>query len=180
MSDEFRSIVIGTGGLSVALLAALFLTVTRVPGASGVDGQKRVAHSAAVALACHVVHFSEELAHGFPERFPGLFGLRAWSVSFFVAFNLFWLVVWLISVVGLRIHLRMALFPIWFLALAAALNGVVHPLLAAAQRGYFPGLWTSPFVGLAGLLLLHRLFGFTSGRAGSPPTNGGILAGQEK
>jgi hypothetical protein len=54
-----------------------------------------------------------------------------------------------------------ALFPIWFLGIASTLNGIVHPLLSAVKQGYFPALWTSPFVGVAGALLVRRLVLFT-------------------
>jgi hypothetical protein len=36
----------------------------------------------------------------FYGRFPLVLGLRAWSPDFFVAFNLFWLTVWLLSATG--------------------------------------------------------------------------------
>jgi hypothetical protein len=37
------------------------------------------------------------------------------------------------------------------------LTGMAHPLMAAASGGYFPGLTTSPVIGVAGLLLWSRL-----------------------
>ena len=39
------------------------------------------------------------------------------------------------------------------------MNGLAHPLLAARTGGYFPGLFSSPLVGVVvGVLLLRRLF----------------------
>jgi hypothetical protein len=52
---------------------------------------------------------------------------------------------------------RLALFPIWFFALASIGNGIAHPVLAIIARGYFPGLVTSPIVGIVGILLWRRL-----------------------
>jgi len=52
-------------------------------------------------------------------------------------------------------------FPIWCFAIAAIVNGIAHPLLAVAARGYFPGLITSPVVGVVGVLLWIRLIALT-------------------
>jgi len=49
------------------------------------------------------------------------------------------------------------LFSIWFLAIASAVNGVAHPVLSLVSGGYFPGLWSSPLVGVAGVFLLRAL-----------------------
>ena len=75
----------------------------------------------------------------------------------FMAFNLVWLVLWLASIPGVYAGRTAAMFAAWFLALAGMLNGIAHPLLAAAAGGYFPGLVTSPFIGLSALLLWQRL-----------------------
>lgn len=79
------------------------------------------------------------------------------SFSFFVAFNVTWLVIWAVSVRVLRTGHRGAFFAAWFLAIAGMINGVAHPLLALAAGGYFPGLVSSPFVAAACLLLWLRL-----------------------
>jgi hypothetical protein len=102
-------------------------------------------------------HFGEELTTGFHTQFPQRFGLAPWPTSFFVVFNLAWLVIWCVAVALLRSGGRAAAFPIWFLAIAGLANGVVHPALAFSVGGYFPGLWTSPAIGIAGLLLLRWL-----------------------
>jgi hypothetical protein len=76
--------------------------------------------------------------------------------------------VWMLSLAVLERHPRVALFPLWFLAIGSAANGVAHPLLAAARGGYFPGLATSPLVGVAGVLLLASLARVTRPDAASP------------
>jgi len=53
--------------------------------------------------------------------------------------------------------MRAALFPLWFLAIASLANGVAHPLLSVQAGRYFPGLFTSPLVGVAGLALLRQM-----------------------
>jgi hypothetical protein len=160
LDDQLRSVLLGTAGLSVAAVAAVALTLTR-----GAIGQSReigaVTRLAMVALLTQAVHFAEELATGFQQRFPALFGLTPWSDGFFVAFNLFWLAIWAVSIWSLASRGRWVLFPLWFLAIAGCANGVAHPLLSLRAAGYFPGLFTSPFVGVAGAALLRRLLSAT-------------------
>jgi hypothetical protein len=45
----------------------------------------------------------------------------------------------------------------WFLAIACVANGVIHPILSLAVAGYFPGLWSSPLVGILGVGLLRSM-----------------------
>jgi len=115
------------------------------------------ARTLGLATVVQAVHFSEELATGFHEEFPAAFGLPAMPLSFFVGFNLTWLAIWVVSIAGLRSARPTALFAAWFLALAAMLNGIAHPLLALQAGGYFPGLWTSPIIAAAGYWLWLRL-----------------------
>jgi len=116
---------------------------------------------AIVAVGVQAVHFAEESTAGFYRDFPGLLGLAPWPPAFFVSFNLLWLVVWALGIRGVAARRRIWLFPLWFLGIASAANGVVHPLLAIRTGGYFPGLLTSPLVGVAGVVLLRRLAGVT-------------------
>jgi hypothetical protein len=162
VNDELRSILLGTAGLGAAAIAAAVLTVMRGGIAAGAAELRAAARVAAVAVLLQAAHFAEEAATGFRERFPELLGLAPWSPRFFVSFNLFWLAVWAQSLRGLAARRRLALFPLWFLALAGVANGVAHPLLAARVGGYFPGLFTSPLVGVAGLVLLRRLLRLTA------------------
>jgi Protein of unknown function with HXXEE motif len=99
----------------------------------------------------------EEFVTRFQDRFPALLGLPAWSQNFFVVFNLLWLSVWILSAVSLQRGYRFLLFPMWFFAIAAIANGVAHPVLAVVAGGYFPGLLSSPVVGVLGVLLWLRL-----------------------
>jgi hypothetical protein len=160
VNDNLRGILIGTSGLSAAAFAALLLAILRShhldPAA-----RERIARLFLIGLAAQCLHFMEESVTGFPERFPALLGLPAWPVDFFVAFNLTWLSIWILSAIGLHKGYWFALFPIWFFAIASIANGIAHPLLAVSVRGYFPGLITSPVVGVLGLLLARRLQALT-------------------
>jgi hypothetical protein len=162
MNEEFRSILIGTSGLVGAGGLALFLTLAGGPVNTDRIGLASTRRAAVVALLLQAAHFIEELTTGFPERFPPLFGLTPWPMTFFLAFNLFWLAAWALSIRGLSRRSRAALFALWFLSIGCVANGIAHPLLALRAGGYFPGLLTSPFAGLAGILLFRRLFGATS------------------
>jgi hypothetical protein len=116
------------------------------------------------AIILQAGHFVEESMTGFPRRFPQVIGLAPWPARFFFWFNLFWLATWVVSCWGLLARRRAALFPLWFLAIACVANGVAHPALALRTGEYFPGLFTSPVVGIAGVLLLKRLIAVTDHR----------------
>ncbi|MEZ5292818.1 MAG: HXXEE domain-containing protein [Vicinamibacterales bacterium] len=159
MTDEIRSVLLGTLGLDAALLAAGWLAVARRPRWAPAEAWRAVGVGAALALACQALHFGEELATGFHRRLPELLGLTSWSPALFVGFNLAWIGVWAASARAVTSGRRgpLLLFPLWFLGLASAVNGLAHPALSLRVGGYFPGLATSPLVGVAGVALLWRL-----------------------
>jgi hypothetical protein len=156
-----RSMLLGTAGLSVAAAAALLLTILRRPVDGDPIGRERTGRFFLIALAVQCLHFMEEFVTRFEDRFPALLGLPAWSENFFVVFNLLWLSVWILSAIGLQKGYRLALFPVWFFAMAAVANGIAHPALAVLAQGYFPGLISSPVVGVCGVLLWLRLHALT-------------------
>jgi hypothetical protein len=162
--EELRSILLGTAALIVAGGVALVLTLAR--GGVGADeGRIRAGvRAAAAAVVLQAAHFAEELATGFNERFPTLLGLDPWPLGFFVSFNLVWLAIWLLCIAGLKRRSWAALFPLWFLGIAGIANGVGHPAFAVRTGSYFPGLVTSPFVAIAGVLLVQRLVAITERR----------------
>lgn len=45
----------------------------------------------------------------------------------------------------------------WFWIVLELVNGFVHVLMAAVTRGYFPGVYTAPFLLLFSLILLQRI-----------------------
>lgn len=171
MSEELRSFLQGTIPLDVLLLTALYLTLTRASGLSDPRVRRRMIGLFAAAIAIQCAHFAEEWATGFNVRFPELVGLYPWSQTLWASFNFVWIAIWCLSLLGLTAGWRAALFPVWFLALACAVNGVAHPLLALAAGGYFPGLWTSPIAGIMGLVLLPRLARFTASDAQPQPAS---------
>ncbi len=161
MSLELRSFLLGTIPLDLLLLIALYLTLTRGPGSSDPAARRRVIRYFAAAIAIQAVHFAEEWVADFNVRFPDLLGLEPWSIELWAGFNLAWIAIWCLSLVGLRLCWRPALAPVWFLALACIVNCIAHPLLAVAAAGYFPGLWSSPVCGLIGVPLIALLNRFT-------------------
>lgn len=143
--------------LGLAALAAVVLARTRPSRPENVAERSAAARALALATAVQAVHFTEEATTGFPERLGALLGLPAMPMSFFVVFNLTWLLIWIISVPGIRTARAFAFFAAWFLAIAGMVNAIAHPLLAIASGGYFPGLVTSPLIGAAGVWLWFRL-----------------------
>jgi hypothetical protein len=169
MSNELSSIVVGTSGLTLAAIVALLLATSRQR--IGVADRPSIRRLAIFGVLLQTGHFTEETLTQFYVRFPELLGLAPWSETFFVSFNLVWVSVWVLSIALLKTYPRAAAFPIWFLGIASAANGVIHPALALASTGYFPGLWSSPLVGILGVVLLRKLASATSGQGASvgPP-----------
>ena len=166
MGPEFRSILVGTAGLSVAAIAAAVLTFTRAAPVAGSPALRSTIVAALVAIVAQSAHFVEEQLTGFPREFPPVVGLIPWPDDFFVGFNVFWIVVWSASCVAAARGPRAALFPLWFLSIASMANGVAHPALSLRAGGYFPGVLTSPLVGVMGIMLARQLFRATDGSAG--------------
>lgn len=67
----------------------------------------------------------------------------------------------MLGAVGVKCEIRIAYFPLWFFGVGMVGNAVWHPLLCLATGGYFPGLFTSPFAGIIGVMLLSRLWKLT-------------------
>jgi hypothetical protein len=170
MNDGFRSILPSAVVLGAAAVTALYLTLSRgwaEESRTHIRGAVRVV---LVAIFFQAGHFVEELSAGFHEQLPALFGLPPMPLQFFVSFNVAWLIIWSISTWGLTVHSRASLFPLWFLGIGCAMNGVAHPALSILAGGYFPGLLTSPVVGILGVILLRRLRDITHAVASSPNT----------
>jgi len=156
MDANLRSEIFGTLGLTPACAIALLLALFRRPSTS-VALRRRVLPIFVVTLLFQTFHIAEEFATHFYSRFPLTFGLVPWPLSFFLAVNMSWLAIWSAAIFGLQVGARLAFFAAWFLALTAVANGIGHPLLSFEVRGYFPGLITSPLLGIAGAFLCVRL-----------------------
>jgi len=143
--------------LGTLLLVSAAITVARPHWEGNSAGRRRFSWVAAGAILLQCIHFGEEYLTGFEVRFPAVFGRSPIPESVFVAFNLAWLGIWLGCLLGARAGRAVAIWPLWFLALALMLNGVAHPLLALRTGGYFPGLISAPIAGVMGLCLAIEL-----------------------
>lgn len=164
MNEGIRSLLPSAMVLGGAAAIALFLTLSRDWAHEGKPLIRGAVHMAVATTLFQAVHFTEELVTGFHEQFPALLGLPPMPIRVFVVFNLAWLGIWSLSAWGLSAQRRVALFPLWFLGIGSAVNGVAHPLLSVLAGGYFPGLVTSPVAGFLGILLLRRLALITRGK----------------
>lgn len=163
-----RSWLLGTTALTVLLLVAAALAALRPLRPPSTGTRRRLVGLGVVALGLQVTHGVEELLTGFYDAFPRMLDLAPWGVRAFITFNVAWLIVWATSLIGVARGRRVAEWPLWFLALALVANGVAHPLLALARRGYFPGLGTAPLVGVAGLLLLREMLRASAAPGATP------------
>lgn len=148
--------------LGLVAIAALGLLHRRLSPVGAEHERIAASRALAVATVFQSTHFSEEWMTGFHTRFPALLGLEPMPLWFFVPFNLVWIAVWIVSIPLLRRGRAFAFFAAWFMAIAGVLNGIAHPMMALASGGYFPGLLSSPLVGLAGVILWRRLQRSTS------------------
>ena len=162
MSENVRSMILGPSVLWVVAGVALGLTIFRRPMRFSTEAFESVTRLYLIGIAFQCLHFTEEFVTGFYIKVPPFLGFVSWSPEFFVIFNLIWVALWVSAAVGIRSNLRVAFFPVWFFSIAMVGNAIWHPLLSLATGGYFPGLYTSPFGGVIGLLLLPRLWKLTS------------------
>ncbi len=161
MSPELSSEFIGTIPLTVLLVVSVVVSTSHWHLPRDERLRNRLFGFAVLAISAQGLHFLEELSTGFFLRFPAELGLSSWSRGFFIGFNGVWLAIWIVAALGVRVGVKVALVPLWFLALALIVNGVAHPILALRAGGYFPGLVTSPVVGIAGALLAIQLLRLT-------------------
>jgi hypothetical protein len=159
-----RSFLPSLIALSAMGVVAMGLTIARGGLHADADALRSAVRVAVLAMILQAGHFVEEAATGLNRRLPEVFGLAPVSMESFVTVNVVALVVWAVSAVALAQGSSWALFPFWFLGVASVANAILHPALSLATGGYFPGLVTSPVVGVAGAVLLHRLAGITQGR----------------
>ncbi|MFQ5708650.1 MAG: hypothetical protein ACE5HO_14440 [bacterium] len=161
MNENLRSMLLGPSPLYAVAAVALILTLFRPAAKPDPTVCNRFVHLFLLGIACQCLHFVEEFLTGFHIRLPSFLGLAPWPGEFFVTFNLAWIALWTVSAVGIHKHFQPAYFPVWFFSLSMIANAIFHPLLAIATSGYFPGLVTSPIVGIIGIVLTSRLWELT-------------------
>ena len=162
MTENVLSMILGPSVLYAVAIVALALTIFRRPAKYTTEFVDRIIHLYLIGISFQCLHFTEEFVTGFYVRAPRFLGLVPWPSEFFVIFNLAWIALWLLGAVGLKSHVRVAFFPVWFFAVGMVGNAIWHPLLSLATGGYFPGLYTSPFAGIIGVMLLSRLWKLTA------------------
>ena len=143
--------------LGLVAIVAVQLALRRSSPVGAAKERNSASTVLGIATAIQSAHFAEEWVTGFHVLFPALLGLDPMPLSFFVPFNFAWIAIWIVSIPFLRLGRRPAFFAAWFMAIAGVLNGIAHPMMAIVSGGYFPGLITSPIIGLAGVILWQRL-----------------------
>ena len=147
-----QSFALGTLGLLVVLVISTIIASTKETPKSVTSFRSIVL----ITISFHALHLGEETVYGFHRLFPELLGLAAWPVWLFLSFNLSWIGVWLFGAFVVSPN-RFTMTTFWFLALASTVNAIAHPTFSILVAGYFPGLISSPFVGVFGILLLRQL-----------------------
>lgn len=110
-----------------------------------------------IGVAVQCFHFLEEFLTGFQLKFPLLFGYQ-WSDQLFAGFNIVWIALFVLNGAWLQTGGRLSYLLVYFYAIVGGIaNGIAHPIPSISYRGYFPGLLTSPFALLIGVLLLKKM-----------------------
>jgi hypothetical protein len=140
--------------LVIALILAFILWL----GPSTWRSTRPVVASYVTALLVQSAHLIEEYQTGFYAVFPPIFGTDPWSPRLFLMFNLAWLAVFALAVVGIVLDRRPAFLVALFLAIGGGIgNGLGHLALAVQRGGYFPGAYTGALALVAGTVLLGSL-----------------------
>ena len=156
-SDGYLALV----PLGVVFLVSVVVFVARPLSEPDAEASSRLARLFLLGLALQCFHFLEEYRTGLYVRMPELLGLQPLTAEFFVTANSVALGIWILSAAVILKGgdgVELAYLPVWFFALAECLNLVIHPLLAIWAGGYFPGLVTSPVVGVVGVILTRKLW----------------------
>jgi len=112
------------------------------------------------SIAVQTCHFVEEYAGRLYEILPPLFNLSPLPAQKFVVFNLVWIGIFLVSAVGVFRRVRLALLPVWFMALIGGIgNSLFHGSLAIQGGGYTPGVVTALVNLPLGVVLVMLLAG---------------------
>jgi len=128
--------------LNAGLIASLLAWLTT--GAGRPYPHRLVRPLFLASIAIQIFHFVEEYAGQVHELVPPLFSLSPLPAGKFVVFNLIWIGIFLVSAVGVFRGVRLALLPVWFMALIGGIgNSIFHTWLAVQGGGYAPGLATA-------------------------------------
>jgi hypothetical protein len=113
------------------------------------------------SIAIQTFHFVKEYAGEVHELVPPLFSFSPLPAEKFVVINLIWIGIFLVSAVGVFRGVRLALLPVWFMALIGGIgNSIFHTWLAVQGGGYAPGLATALInlpLGVALVVMLVRV-----------------------
>jgi len=146
-------------GMLAAIAAAFAVRRTWVNGT--VADMQMATYWTLALIVLQATHFTEELSTGFHTLFPALFGRPDIPLPAFVLINLILIVLWLACLGGIAARKRRVLFPFWFLCIAGIANMIAHPAFAVVSGGYFPGLWTSPILGIVAIMTCRKLLHLT-------------------
>jgi len=142
--------------LNAGLIASLLAWLTT---GGGHPYPKRLVGPVYLAsITIQILHFSEEYTGRLFELAPPLFNLSPLPAQKFLVFNLIWIGIFLVAAVGVLRRIRLALLPVWFMALIGGIgNSIFHTWLAVQSGGYVPGLATALVNLPVGVALVYLL-----------------------
>lgn len=109
-------------------------------------------------LGVQFLHFTEEYLTNFHVEVPKLLGQEAYSLNFWITFNMIAYSIFIIG--GIIIFKRLKeymIIPLFFIITGVILNSIGHILISIYVQGYFSGLYTSFIYIIVGPILIKRL-----------------------
>lgn len=142
--------------LNIGLVASLLAWLTT--GAGRPYPPRLVGPLYLASISIQTFHFVEEFTGRVYELVPPLFNLNPFSARQFAVFNVIWIGIFLFSAAGVFKHVRLALLPVWFVALIGGIgNSIFHTWLAVQSGEYAPGLATALINLPLGIALVYLL-----------------------
>ena len=109
-------------------------------------------------VATELIHMTEEIVTGFPEKFPLMFNVAVTDKAFEASF-LIVSAIGVLAAIGLIYRNPIADYFVWFYAIGPGIvNGIAHfifPVIAGTY--YFPGLITVLMPFIVSIILIKRL-----------------------
>ena len=144
--------------LNLGLIAALFAWLANGAGCRTPHRMLGPLYLSTIPML--MLHGVEEYSGRLYETLPPRFGLKPIQPGHFAAFNLVWLMIFLVAAIGVFRGVRLSLLVVWFVALLGCIgNAVFHGWLALQSGGYEAGVVTAMLNLPLGVMLVILLVG---------------------
>lgn len=111
-----------------------------------------------ISILIQVAHFLEEYFTGFYKVFPSFFSDRPWTGNQFIAFNIIWLIIFLLASIGTFKNIKLSFLVLWFFIVVGCIgNAVLHIGSTLLRQQYFSGTVTAFFLLIMGVTMIKEI-----------------------